>query len=423
MSDGQAALTLASRHAGYDTQTLQVVCDLTFAGRTLQQLDDEQRRQLIDAVDVCVQAAYDARTLSESVARLRAAGGNWRAEFWQRKALPAACRRHLRPDLYDQSRESEMQRSVLARQPPSNRQAVPLRRELSGVPAQLPARFDGQPIARVSQATYLLWTECQEAFRREVIEGVRTPIGGETILGKGVDYGLSEFYRARLRGEDPHLGDVMKLYDDNIERIIDEEHARQCIVWGEAVPREKLSALGMGAIGTFMEKIAPHLGEPIAVQNELRFRVSPHVSWEIVGYEDLVFRRSGPDDDPIIRVLDNKVVAEPYSQRKADRHPQPGTYLTGRAQLGDPANDFVFVFLVRPEPDCNVWAVRCIRTERTPQQMNGMLFRYADMARGIAHNYRSYGPEGPWPLGPPTSERCSAERCAAYAACPGGAGL
>jgi hypothetical protein len=133
-------------------------------------------------------------------------------------------------------------------------------------------------------------------------------------------------------------------------------------------------------------------------------------------------RRHTLHERPATAVVDYKVKKKLLSALDADDALQAGLYLAIRELEGDPADEFAFAVLRRPDRR-GAMAAQALATTRDERRRRGVLARFAVMAQTIVALYERLGPERPWPMADPSGWRCSARWCAHFADCPGGRGL
>ena len=94
--------------------------------------------------------------------------------------------------------------------------------------------------------------------------------------------------------------------------------------------------MGLEALKLALEQLVPSLGEPVAVQRDLRHTVAAGQEWTIPGYMDLETRGETLTGEAIERVVDLKVKGSTLTNA-AGRDPQAGLYLeSALCQLGRP---------------------------------------------------------------------------------------
>jgi hypothetical protein len=310
---------------------------------------------------------------------------------------------------------------------PAREQAALTAAELASrieIPAQLPPRYDGEPIRHLSQSSVGLFYRCPEAFRRRYILGEKGPSTGVMFLGSAVDKTLAHYYERQLTtGEVPPLGELQELYRHNWEEQREREEEDRGIDWSDIQP-EAARDIGLQGIGVALTELVPQLGRSVAVQRKMEFTLTPRCEWVVQGFIDLEseIERLG-SDEPAAVLVDTKVKATPLYEDKADRDLQASLYLTGRWIEGNPAEEFLFAQLLRPGSRRSKVGSKITPTRRTVGQMRAMRARVALAASQIAAAYERYGPERPWGYTEPTHWVCSRRFCPHWSDCPGGAGL
>ena len=105
----------------------------------------------------------------------------------------------------------------------------------------------------------------------------------------------------------------------------------------------------------------PKLGDPVAVQRPLEFKLAPWLEWTILCYLDLEARGHTITGEEIESVVDYKVKNSTINKAQADRDTQAGLYLTGRWLQGNPADEFCLPRSRNPARGANTWAPRWSR--------------------------------------------------------------
>lgn len=334
-------------------------------------------------------------------------------------------------------------------------------------------QHDGNPITHLSKSSVEAFAACPEAWRRRYVLGEKTPSSPPMFLGKIVDSALTDMAFARLRGEQPEMGDLRKLYLTGIARTLDEETAGVSFSGEDSL--EALRRLGWRAVLVYLKKLDGIVGRPLHAQRKLEFKLAAECTWNVVGYLDLETMRreaiavDAATGDPVryanggdvVRVVieghriltedrkkplgedflksiganyllherevrsvvDYKVMAKLPSQVSADDDLQIGTYLEGSHIEGAPADDFTLAVMRKPTKTQGV-AARAIYSQRTAKRRHGALARFANTARAINAYWREFGPDEPWEYADAKNNwKCSVRFCDAFATCAGGAGF
>ena len=245
---------------------------------------------------------------------------------------------------------------------------------------------------------------------------------GAMFLGSRVDDAVSLYYRRRLAGEQLDLDQVKDAYRELWQQGLEQETEKLGVDWSD-IHSQAAFEMGLAALALTFEQLVPKLGEPVAVQRQLEFKLVPSLEWTILCYLDLEARGQTVTGEAIERVVDYKVKNSPISKPQADRDTQAGLYLTGRWLQGNPAEEFFFAQIAKPGPRRRQMSTALVPTTRTIGQMRATLARIALAASEIVATYERLGPERPWGFADPTSWKCSAKFCSAFGTCPGGAGL
>jgi hypothetical protein len=291
------------------------------------------------------------------------------------------------------------------------------------IPRRLPPRYDGQPLQHLSHSSYTRFAMCPEDWRRRYMLGERAVPTGSMFLGRRVDDTISLYYQRLIDyGERLDLEQLKDAYRERWQADLDAERANLGISWEHELREERAFKLGLDAIELSFAELIPRLGEPVAVQRKVEYRLAPGLEWSVLCYLDLESRR--PDGDALLpTVVDYKVKTTPLTQFKADHDFQPAVYLAGRWLEGDPAAVFSFAQIGKPGPRRKEMAASIVTTTRSVGQLRGALARIAQAARQIVAFYERFGPAEPWGFADPSGWKCSAHYCDAWGSCPGGAGL
>jgi hypothetical protein len=291
------------------------------------------------------------------------------------------------------------------------------------IPRRLPPRYDGQPLAHLSQSSYSRFVLCPESWRRHYIAGERSAPTGSMFLGRRIDDTISLYYQRVLdHGERLTVDQVKDAYRDGWRADEEAERDRLGIGWEDELHPDRAFQIGLDAIELSFAQLIPRLGEPVAVQRRMEYTLAPGLEWSVLCFLDLESLR--PDNgEAVPAVIDYKVKTTPLTQYKADHDFQPAVYLAGRWLEGDPAAEFSFAQIGKPGPRRKEMSASIVTTTRSAGQLRGALVRIAQAARQIVAYYERFGPDEPWGFADPSGWKCSARYCAAWATCPGGAGL
>ena len=285
-----------------------------------------------------------------------------------------------------------------------------------------PVRYDGEQIRHLSHSSYNLWVTCREAYRRKYIRGEREAPSGAMFLGSRVDDAVSLYYTRRLADEQLDLAQVKDAYRELWHQALEEEQENLGVNWTD-IHQQAAFGMGLAALELTFTDLVPKLGDPVAVQRPLEFKLVPSLEWTILCYLDLEARGQTITGEPIERVVDYKVKNSTISKPQADRDTQAGLYLTGRWLQGNPAEEFLFAQVAKPGPRRRQMSSALVQTTRTIGQMRATLARLALAAIEITATYERLGPDRPWGFADPTSWKCSERFCGSFGTCPGGRGL
>src|SRR5215213_10550407 len=101
-----------------------------------------------------------------------------------------------------------------------------------GVPRQLPARYDGQPLRHLSPSSYTRFLLCPEDWRRHYLLGERVAPNGAMFLGSRVDDALTLYYRQLLeRSEALALDQLRDAFRDHWFEQLEHEEQERGINW------------------------------------------------------------------------------------------------------------------------------------------------------------------------------------------------
>ena len=139
------------------------------------------------------------------------------------------------------------------------------------VPKRLPPRHDGQPLEHLSHSSYQRLLACPEQWRRHYLQGEREPTNGAMFLGSQVDHALSTYYQHLLDHHDRlTLDQVTDAYREHWHQQL----AETDIAWDEHHDAEHAFTTGVAALQLTFAQLVPHLGEPVAVQRRLEYRLT-----------------------------------------------------------------------------------------------------------------------------------------------------
>src|SRR5215212_4922527 len=209
-------------------------------------------------------------------------------------------------------------------QPPAAPESASALAARIAVPRRLPARYDGQPLRHLSPSSYTRFLLCPEDWRRHYLLGERMPPNGAMFLGSRVDDALTLYYRQRLeRRQTLELEQLRDAYRDLWFEQLEHEESQRGVRWEPELDEQTAFAIGLKAIAITLAELVPALGEPVAVQRELQFRLAPGLDWTVKGVLDLETLRER-DGRSAPAVIDYKVKGTPLGQDKADRDAQAG---------------------------------------------------------------------------------------------------
>jgi len=276
-------------------------------------------------------------------------------------------------------------------------------------PVRLPARLDGSRLEHLSASSLPRFWRCPEAWRAHYLQRRRGPDTPELRRGWAVDAAVEAHYRALLAtGEPLPERDIEDLYAAAWQRRIDDASVE--IDWGAERP-DHVREAGLVALRAYLAELAPTV-RPVSVQRAFTFTLAPELEWAVTGRLDV--------EDTDGSVIDVKVKKRHVAHADADRDPQPSLYLLERALSGRPAPRFLYHSM---NPAAKQAKTKIVATYRTRAQLQAFAARILATARAIDGLNRAFGPDGPWPLADPTHWCCSPRFCAAWAGCPGGAGV
>jgi hypothetical protein len=150
------------------------------------------------------------------------------------------------------------------------------------------------------------------------------------FLGRQVDEAITLYYRQILEHRDRLTADQVKdAFWDGWKAAAEAEREQLGISWENDLGEDRAFKLGLNTIELAFKQLVPRLGEPVAVQRKVEFRIHPEAGWLILSFLDVeTVQRTAARETQV--VVDYKVKTTPLSQYKADRDFQPGVYLAGR---------------------------------------------------------------------------------------------
>ena len=246
------------------------------------------------------------------------------------------------------------------------------------------------------------------------------------FLGSRVDETLTHYYRHWLEHRERlGLRELKRFFGANWKQQLAAENDKLGVAWDERLDRHTALKLGVRALTIAFEELVPRLGEPVAVQRRVEFRLAPEIEWTIEGHLDLETRRPVLGAEELVEeIVDYKVKAgSAITEATAARNPQASLYLAARWLEGRPAARFQFAQTLIPGARRKTLATSLVPTERNVAALRSMLARIALAASQIAALHDRYGPDRPWGFADPTSWKCGPRYCQHWATCPGGAGL
>jgi hypothetical protein len=179
---------------------------------------------------------------------------------------------------------------------------------------------------------------CPDSWRRHYLLGERFPPTGAMFLGSRVDEALNYYYRHWLEtGERLPLKEVMRFFGRNWKRQLEAENDKLGVAWDQRLDRTTALKLAVRALALAFEELVPRIGEPVAVQRRVEFRLGP-VEWTVEGHLDLETQRHEPgSENPVEEIVDYKVKAgSAITAPAAARNPQASLYLAARWLEGRP---------------------------------------------------------------------------------------
>jgi hypothetical protein len=460
MTSTRERFTALAATAGYPDSALALLAEATLPRHTAgEPLDESERAQLADAIEVLAKAGRTADTLAALIAEYQHRHGpEWGERFWahtlktaslrqahpehdglppcetdpatlaEHRARPTSHRARAGASPTANARRSNMTQLTVAAadsQAPAN--GTPTAAELADrirLPRRLPPRHDGQPLRSLSHSSVTKFWLCPDLWRRHYLLRERFAATGAMFLGSRVDDALTHYYRHWLEtGERLPLKEVTRFFGRNWKQQLEAENDKLGVAWDERLDRASALKLGVRALELAFEQLVPRLGEPIAVQRRVELRLGP-VEWTVEGYLDLETRRHEPGSgQPVEEVVDYKVKAgRAITETAAARNPQASLYLAARWLEGRPAR-FQFAQTLIPGAQRKTIATSLVPAERTIGQLRATLARIALTAAQIAAHYERFGADEPWGWADPTSWKCSPRYCEHWASCPGGGGL
>jgi hypothetical protein len=111
-------------------------------------------------------------------------------------------------------------------------------------------------------------------------KGERSAPSGSMFLGGRVDDALSSYHRHVLEHGAPlTLDQVHDCYRERWSAELAAEHDRLGVDWDDELSQKVALAMGLHAIELALVELAPHVGQPVAVQRRLEFALVPQLEW------------------------------------------------------------------------------------------------------------------------------------------------
>lgn len=273
------------------------------------------------------------------------------------------------------------------------------------VPTHLPVRADGQRLRHLSVSSLDLFYRCPELWRRKYLARQPLPTSGAMHLGRMCDEVISAWFGSRLTDAPQGLADTLDLYATRWDA------SSRDVRFDPPLPEAVLRERGVQVVARYI--LGPGQAiTPVAVQREIRLRLHPSLSWDLLGYLDV--------ETATGLVVDVKVKARHVTATTVERSLQPNAYLLARRHEQNPATGFEYHSIRHTK---NGIDIRVIPAPRTGRNLDAFAARLALAARHISDMADRYGPCGVWPLATPEHWACSHRYCSAYSSCPGGAGF
>jgi hypothetical protein len=159
------------------------------------------------------------------------------------------------------------------------------------------------------------------------------------FLGSRVDETLTHYYRHWLEHrERVGLRELKRFFGANWKQQLAAENDKRGVAWDERLDRHTALKVGVKALTIAFEELVPRLGEPVAVQRRVEFRLAPEIEWTIEGHLDLETRRPPLGGEELVEeIVDYKVKAgSAITETTAARDPQASLYLAARWLEGRP---------------------------------------------------------------------------------------
>ena len=137
------------------------------------------------------------------------------------------------------------------------------------------------------------------------------------FLGSRVDETLTHYYRHWLEHRERlGLRELKRFFGANWKQQLAAENDKRGVAWDERLDRHTALKLGVKALTIAFEELVPRLGEPVAVQRRVEFRLAPEIEWTIEGHLDLETRR------PVLGGEDSSRRSSTTRSRPAARSPR-----------------------------------------------------------------------------------------------------
>jgi len=223
---------------------------------------------------------------------------------------------------------------------------------------------------------------CPEQWRQRYILGRKEPPAQALLLGRvthgGIEFGLD---LKALTGDDPHLGEMLDHYHDQVwPSAVDEYGGKDGVIWDD--DPEAVRKQGAGMVSAYHPTISRL--EPEAVEQEFTLDLGLQVP--VIGFIDLIQRHGRP-------AIDLKTTSKRQSSLKPDWRVQARVY-----QLAHPGPVDFHVITKAKYPAVVTGLDEEGLIERYHEGHALQMRRRIGQALSAAeHFWKTYGPGETWP--------------------------
>lgn len=181
-------------------------------------------------------------------------------------------------------------------------------------------KVDGWPLryGRISASSLGTFFRCPEQFRRQYVEGVRTPGSAATISGNAAHVALDAYFRAQLAGSEAPRSLWSQWADAKFDYEVDQSGGTSEVDWGKT-NADHARFRAKASVDAYIVNVAKTL-HPVAV-DQVFVRQVAGVPVPLVGFLDLVEERA---------IIDWKFTAQVKRETVPDWRAQGLLYLLAR---------------------------------------------------------------------------------------------